>query len=75
MSELTDLIAKERAALDAAIDRAEREFDESELRRCPWCNFAWSTTQGINARAPIWIPEAQHYGHLRCWQQHKEGTR
>jgi len=72
VSELSDLIAKERAELDSAIDRGRREHDAIEARTCPWCSYTWSTTKGINARAPIWIEAAQRWGHLRCWQRHQD---
>jgi hypothetical protein len=75
--DLAAMKARERADLEKQLgsDDPDVDFEKSLARQCPWCRYVYSTTKGINARRTIWIEQAQHFGHLRCWQAYRESQR
>lgn len=76
MSELDDLIAKnkaseqrERDATDARVEEAKSGYEFV----CSGCGRRWFTTLMGRPKPPVWIPEADRYYHLICWRRKQEG--
>lgn len=65
----------EVAKLLAEIIAKEREDTSTRLddKRCIGCGHTWSVTKyRTAARPPKWIPQANAWWHLRCWQEKLE---
>lgn len=69
---IDEWIARERARDQAEWDRWMDNSTKEPTAPCAGCKYVWSTVSGTQARAPQWIPEAQAYWHVRCYQRFKE---
>ena len=63
---------KERAELDRAVAKYEQDAADMNASICAACGRRWFTVLSDRPKRPRWIPEAQAWMHLICYQRIKE---